>query len=98
MEAVLLSLPAGEEKIKPEETGSLDESKDLIVNGRINGTKAKIFIDGGSQVDLAASRLVDKAKLATTRSRGGLTVQLAGGQMQDASVETQPVGVQLSGW
>lgn len=26
-----------EEKIKPEETGSLDESKDLIVNGRIPG-------------------------------------------------------------
>ena len=71
----------------------------LIVRGRIGGQRATILIDGGSQVDLIASRFVEKHRLSTAPSPGkGLRVELAGGQIQDANIVTQPTTIQLSAW
>ena len=70
----------------------------LVVNGRVNGAKAKILIDGGAAMDLAAAHFVKKAKLRTSPGPGGEQVELAGGQMQDASIVSQPVELQLDKW
>ena len=71
----------------------------LIAHGRVHGAKARVLIDSGSQVDLISSKFVEQHRLPTALSPGeGLRVQLAGGQVQDASIVTQPIRVQLKHW
>ena len=56
----------------------------IIVDGKCQGQPAKILIDSGSEADLVASNFVEQHGLHTTLGEGG-KVQLAGGQIQDAS-------------
>ena len=67
----------------------------LIVHGRLNGKRAKILIDSGSQLDLVDSHFKD---LPRGRVEQGSTVSLAGGQQQDASVVTPPLKMELGKW
>ena len=68
----------------------------LIVQGRLNGRKAKFLIDGGSQLDLVDSRSFPNLPRAEVQR--GATVRMAGGQQQVANVVTQPVHMQLGKW
>ena len=63
----------------------------LILTGQVNGTKARILINGGSQLDLISIKFVEDHRLPPGLAPAGLRVQLAGGQIQDASVVTQPI-------
>ena len=71
----------------------------LVATGRVHGATARILFDSGSQVDLVSSKFVEQERLPTDLGPAeGLKVQLAGGQIQDASVVTQPTTLQLGKW
>ena len=59
----------------------------LIVTGCYHGKTARILIDSGSQLDLVDTEFVDKHQLPVTEA-GRCTVCLAGGQTQDAGMQS----------
>ena len=61
----------------------------IIVHGKCGGHDAKILVDSGSEADLVASSFVEKHGMPTTLSDNH-RVQLAGGQIQDASLKVEP--------
>ena len=59
----------------------------LIAHGACNGKAAIILIDGGAALDLIDAKFVEKHGLPTKRG-ARQKISLAGGQIQDASMET----------
>ncbi|KAK9800185.1 hypothetical protein WJX73_005436 [Symbiochloris irregularis] len=69
----------------------------LIVDGRVDKHPAKILIDGGAQADLISRQFVEKYRISARLDHSIGSVEMAGGQVQDASVMTQPT-VQMEQW